>query len=210
MMPSAITDLDLRKPRHVVVTSETSNARVVASELASITATGARSDKIPSESSTTSSRVPQSLERELQKLFAEARYEVFEDGMGSNFSRQLEAMIRAHGNYARLELNALLRVPTTSPTVAAECLRIIGRLKDKQTHAFRRWILADLLNAKSVLVRDAAIIGLSSLDDPSVLSSVRLALEKEQSAELRFDLDQLREQLENPERGYALSFAENP
>ena len=133
-MPSAITDLDLRKPRHVVVTSETSNARVVASELASITATGARSDKIPSESSTTSSRVPQSLERELQRLFAEARYEVFEDGMGSDFSRRLEAMIRAHGNLALLELNALLRVPITSPTVAAECLRKIGRLKDTHTH----------------------------------------------------------------------------
>ena len=210
MTPSAITDLDLRRPRHVIVTSATSNAQVIASELASITATGARPNKIPSESATTGSKVPQSLERELQRLFAEARYEVFEDGMGSDFSRRLEATIRAHGNLALLELNALLRVPTASPTVAAECLRIIGRLKDKQTHAFRRWILADLLNAKSVLVRDAAIIGLSSLDDPSVLSSVRLALEKEESAELRFDLDQLREQLENPERGYALSFAENP
>ncbi len=82
MTPSAITDLDLRRPRHVIVTSATGNAQVIASELASITATGARRNKIPSESSTTRSRVPQSLERELQKLFAEARYEVFEDGMG--------------------------------------------------------------------------------------------------------------------------------
>ncbi len=210
-MPTAITDLDLRKPRHVIVTSATSNAQVIASELSSVTATtGVPPDKVPSESSTTSSSVPQSLERELQKLFAEARYEVFEDGMSSDFSRRLEAVIRAQGNSALLELNALLRVPTTSTIVAAECLRIIGRLKDKQTHAFRRWILADRLNAKNVLVRDAAIIGLSSLDDPSVLCSVRLALEKEESAELRSDLDQLREQLENPERGYALSFAENP
>jgi hypothetical protein len=210
MIPSAVTDLDLRKPRHVIVTSATGNARVVASELGSNTATGVAAERVPSESSTASSGVPQSLERDLQKLFVEARYEVFEDGMSSEFACRLERVIRAHGNSALLELNALLRVPTTSKTVAAECLRIIGRLKDRQTHAFRRWILADLLNAKSVLVRDAAIVGLSSLDDPSVLASVRLALENEKSAELRFDLDQLREQLESPERGYALSFAQNP
>jgi hypothetical protein len=210
MTTTAPTDLDLMRPRLVIASSATANARVVASRLASNSETSVASEAAPSESSTGRGSVPQSIERELQKIFTEGRYEVFEDGMDSDFGRRLETMIRAHGNSALLEINALLRSAVAPKSVAAECLRILGRLKDRNTHAFRRWILADLLSAKSILVRDAAVVGLSSLDDPAVLSSLCLALQNESSAELRSDLNQLREQLENPERPYALSSEENP
>jgi hypothetical protein len=210
MTPTTITDLDLMRPRHVMITSATDVAGVVASRFRSNSETSVAGKAIPSESSTDRSEPPQSLERDLERLFAESRYDVFEDGMNSEFGRRLVAMVRTYGNSVLLEINALLRSAVTSKSVAAECLRVLGLIKDRSTHAFRRWILADFLNAKRILVRDAAIVGLSSLDDPAVLPSLRLALQNESSAELRSDLDQLREQLENPERRYALSSAENP
>ncbi len=149
--------------------------------------------------------VPESVTRELEQLFFSAAHEVFEDGVESEFSCRFVELVRTSGDTALLETGALLHSLSTPVHVAAEALRWLGRIDDSVTHNHRRWILADSLRHRSILVRDAAVAGLAALDDPSVKPYVQRALVVESSAQLREDLSQLLEQLEHPERGYALA-----
>jgi len=197
------------RPRYDVISSDTASRNVIVRQCfldASITA--AKSDA-PSSFSTRQSAAPQSVEKELEQLFAECQEEIFEDGMDSDFSRGLTRLILTRRDAALLELNVLVRGLRTPANLVAEALRTLGRISDKETHAFRRWILADLLDARSVTVRDGAIVGLANLDDPSVKKLVESRLPQEPSEQLRQDLKQLLDQLESPEAGYALSVEED-
>jgi hypothetical protein len=166
-------------------------------------------DDIPASSSTKRTVTSETIEQELQQLFNECRHDVFEDGIESDFSRRLVRMVETGGNMVLLELNALLRSPSTSPNVSAEALRWLGLMRHRETHAYRRWILTDLLKASSVLTRDGAIVGLLNLDDPSIKHAVQAARDLERSEQLREDLSQLLEQLEMPEQRYALFIEED-
>jgi hypothetical protein len=197
------------RPDYVVVTSSTDARGIIFTRSQLEAATSATKVDVPTPSSTKPIVSSQSIERELQQLFEAFRHEVFEDGIESEFSKQLVQIISTKGNLALLELNALLRAPNTSANVAAEALRWLGQIRDSETHAYRRWILADLLKAPNVLVRDGAIVGLLNLNDSSVKHAVETARDSETSAQLREDLSQLLEELEMPERHYALFAEEN-
>src|SRR5215467_10038710 len=134
MTPTSPTDLNVSRPHQVLFTSATAGARIVPFTAGSNAKTSLADGSIVSEASTRRATVPRNVERELQYIFAQARYEVFEDGVTSEFGRRLQAAIRVHGNSALLEMNALLRDPTTSKNVAAESLRVLGRVKDRHTH----------------------------------------------------------------------------
>ncbi len=197
------------RPSYVVITSST-DARGVILHRANLGAgTNYTRFDVPAASSTKRAPTVESIEKELHQLFSEFRHEVFEDGVESDFSRRLIRVVETKGNMALLELNALLRAPNTPSNVAAEALRWIGQMRHAETHAYRRWILTDLLKAPSVLIRDGAIVGLLNLDDPYIKHSVQAARDSEPSEQLREDLSQLLEQLEMPERRYALFTEEN-
>jgi hypothetical protein len=166
-------------------------------------------DGVIAESATARHIPPRSVEQELQQVFRAARYEIFEDGVESEFSQRLVELIARSGESTLLESNALIRASSTPRHVAAEALKWLGWIRDPHTHAFRRWILADNLTAASVLVRDGAIVGLTYLNDPATKQYVIAARSKEVSAELCRDLDQLIDQLEFPEKGYVLFSEEN-
>jgi len=197
------------RPNYVVVTSSTDARGVILRRASVDTVTSYNRLDVPASSSTKRAITAGSIEKELHQLFNEFRHEVFEDGVESDFSRRLVRLIEAKGNIALLELNALSRSPNTPANVSAEALRWIGQMRHSETHAYRRWILADLLKAPSILIRDGAIVGLLNLDDPSIKHSVQAALDSERSEQLREDLSQLLNQLEVPERRYALFIEEN-
>jgi len=209
---SVITEsehLVIYRPRYAVISSDTASRNVIRRHcLLDVSITAAKSDA-PSSFSTRQIAAPQSVEKELERLFAECQDEIFEDGMDSDFSRRLARLILTRRDAALLELNVLVRSARTPPNLVAEALRTLGGISDKNTHAFRRWILADLLAARSVTVRDGAIVGLANLDDPSVKKMVESRLPHEPSEQLRQDLKQLLDQLETPEAGYALSVEED-
>lgn len=197
------------RPSSVVLTSSTDAHGVIFRRTELENATTSERSEASAPSSTERTISTDNVERELEQLFNEFRHDIFEDAVDSDFSRRLMHMIETKGNITLLELNALLRAPHTSPTVAGEALRWLGQMRHRETHAYRRWILADLLRTPSVLVRDGAIVGLLNLDDPSVKHVVQAALESETSEQLREDLAQLLEQLQMPERHYALFAEEN-
>jgi hypothetical protein len=131
----------------------------------------------------------------MENLFSVARNEVFEDGMESQFSKDLVSLIWRHGQLAILEAARLIASEKVDPGVASEALKWIGRIKDKRTHSIRLWLLKRGLTSSSHQVRDGAGLGLSFLSDPAAISALEEAVEREQVSELRSDLNQVIEQL---------------
>ena len=133
---------------------------------------------------------------EIKALFAAARYEVFEEGMDSHFSRCLTSMIEQYGNKA-VEVSLDLSVQSgTNSEVAYETMRLFGRIDHPATYKERMNALIRGLRHSVPRVRDGAALGLASLDDPQAIYALREAIAREQCQELWEDMKQVLEQLE--------------
>jgi len=133
----------------------------------------------------------------LKALFREAGSITFEDGMESNFSRELVRLVRRYGKTAMEVITTLIVNDNVNAEVAAETLRWLGRVDHPPSHHDRLWLLEKSLFSTSALVRDGAVLGLASLDDPHAIPYLRQAIEREKYASLREDLEQVRDQLES-------------
>jgi hypothetical protein len=138
---------------------------------------------------------PQELYKEFRTLFAAGREEFFEDGMESNFSRRLIALVDEYGNDAVDVLKDLIIGEQVNPEVASEALRWVGQIENPTSRLQRRRLLEQSLYHSSPNVRDGALLGLASMDDSKAISSLRRAIEQETVEELRQDMEQVIEQL---------------
>lgn len=130
-------------------------------------------------------------------LFRKAQGIAFEDGMETEFSRELVRLVRKHGKVAMEIITALIVNENVDAGVAAEALRWLGRMEYLPSYHDRLWLLEKSLFSRSVLVRDGAALGLASLDDPHAIPYLQRAIEHEKYASLREDLEQVRDQLES-------------
>jgi hypothetical protein len=144
----------------------------------------------------------------LKALFREARSITFEDGMESDFSRELVRLVRQYGKTAMAVITSLIVNDNVNAEVAAETLRWLGRVDHPPSHHDRLWLLERSLLSTSVLVRDGAALGLASLDDPHAIPYLRQAIDREKYASLREDLKQVHYQLESTRS--AVSPTEHP
>jgi len=126
-----------------------------------------------------------------------AREELFEDGVESDFSRELVSVIENHGNAAVKALSELILGEEVDAEVASETLRWLGQIEHPETYDFRLWSLEQSLYCSSARVRDGAALGLAFLDDPRAILFLRDAIQRELYPELREDMEQILEQLEN-------------
>ena len=129
--------------------------------------------------------------------FAAAELEEFEHGMESAFSRQLELRI-GESELAAIEgIAHLITRELVSTEVAAEALKSLGSFDDPGTYNYRRWLLARSLRCSQAIVRDAAALGIASLDDPHAIPFLCDAIANEENPDLRADLAQVLSQLED-------------
>ena len=135
------------------------------------------------------------LKAELEKMFAHARGEIFEDGMESDFSRNLVALIEQHQEPAIAALAELIAGDEVNAEVASEALRWVVHIENPATHQARLTLLEHSLSAPSARVRDGAALGLASMDDPASIDSVQEAINHECIEQLRQNLEQVLEQL---------------
>ena len=140
---------------------------------------------------------PSEVAQELDFLCRKARNEHFEDGMDSQFSRNLVRMIKKSGPIVVEELAVLILSGQINQEVASEALRWIGYMEHQSSYKLRRWLLEKCLFSSSSWIRDGALLGLSFLDDPHAVSYLRKAIEREKIEELKKDMQQALEQLEN-------------
>ena len=131
----------------------------------------------------------------IENLFAAARGQDFEDGMQSEFSREVVSLIDQSGIAALEVMASLIIHEKVNAEVAAEALRALSRIEDTRTYKFRLWLLERSLQCVSTRVRDAAVLGLAYLDDPNAVSAIKQAIESEQYLELRKDMEQVLSQL---------------
>ena len=130
-----------------------------------------------------------------QELFVAARDEIFEDGMESNFSRKLSVLIEEHKDQAIYFAEEYLDSEEVDEEVASELLRQLGHSGHEPTYRSRLNLLVQGLSSESAMVRDGAILGLASMDDPGVIPEVKEAVKREKDPELRDDMHAVLEQL---------------
>jgi len=136
-----------------------------------------------------------SIARVLGVLLNGAREEHFEDGMDSNLSMGLRGLCRNYGADFASVLEERLKRQDVGARILTEILHTLGDIEDDATRDWRLATLADFLKSSSPLVRDAAAVGLSYLDDKKAAPYLREAIERESSKALRDDLRVILEQL---------------
>jgi len=132
----------------------------------------------------------------LTSLLGRAKEESFEDGVASDFSRSLLALVERNATEIILALVDLIAAASTSDSVAAEALRWIARINDPYSRHYRLWLLERSLFARSPVVRDGAIIGLSELADKHAVPYLRQAIQAEALEELQADMVAVLRELE--------------
>lgn len=136
------------------------------------------------------------VESTIDHLFESAEEQYFEDGMESDFSRELVSLIKKYGNLAMSEIAYLITYGRVDNEVASEALRWLGHIDDPLTYGWRLWILEKSLSSNSPIVRDGAGLGLASMGDAHAIQYIKKAIERETITELRYDLQGALEELE--------------
>lgn len=156
----------------------------------------ARIPRILPETSTSQPERAPKIDTKVRHAFAAAVDEIFEDGMCSEFSTRLEALVIDYGDACIEAVAKLLIYEEARPEIASEALRCLGRIDHPSSYSQRLWLLEKCLLSPSGAVRDAAALGLASLDDPRALPYVRQAADRERIPLLRTFLQQVVDQLE--------------
>jgi len=148
-------------------------------------------------SSTAFREVNPKLLKRVRRLFDEGAHEFFEDGIESRFSRSLMLLLKQDGKDALSAIAEYLGSGNARANVAAETLRWLGDIGDRETLTARWQILKRSLSDKSPTVRDGAILGFANLNDPRAIQALTDAKTNEPITELRKLIDQVLEQLQN-------------
>jgi hypothetical protein len=154
---------------------------------------------IPTDSASSSTSEPgraEDLYRTVLNLFATARHVDFEDGVHTDFSRKLLHLIEMLGNSAVEVIASIIIGEKANPSVSAEALKWIGHIDQPRSYAFRLWLLERSLQSSFAIIRDAALLGVASADDPHSIPPIRNAISREACLELREDLTQVLMQLD--------------
>lgn len=153
-----------------------------------------------SENSTVQKEPPEEIDQEIEGLFEIAKEQIFEDGMESEFSRELISIIKEYGNDAMIVIANLIVTDQVNAEVASEALRWLGHVDHPKTYRYRLWVLERSLYCSSVRIRDGAVLSLSFLNDPHAISYLKQAIERETCKELREDMEQVLAHLENTQQ----------
>lgn len=115
------------------------------------------------------------------QCIAEAIDEVFMDGMDSTLSLRVTSLVIKYDNAAVSALDHLLSADKVNAEISGEILRTLGSLDNGKSYFSRLRLLADQLKSSDPRIRDAASLGLASLDEPMSLPALREAHAVEKS-----------------------------
>jgi len=127
--------------------------------------------------------------------FSDAGEQVFEDGIESDFSRQLASLVAGQGATVIEAVAEAILSENVSRETAAEAVRWMGLIDDSRTYEMRVQLLIRGLESPAARVRDAAALGLSFLDAEEAIPSLEQAIAREPHSELRQDMGQVLEEL---------------
>ena len=131
----------------------------------------------------------------LRRAVDAARDELFLDGMDSSLSVAIDSAVRVYADSALRAVDSLLSSGKPNVETSEEILRVLGSIEDARTHQGRLTILVAYLQSVDPRIRDAAMLGLASLDDPTAIGPLRRAVSNETSSQLKRNLEAVLEQL---------------
>ena len=129
--------------------------------------------------------------RQVRGVFLNAREEVFEDGMHSQFSRSLIALVNKYGKEALRAISSEMSSSSADVDVVCEALKWLGVMTDKGTAEERLKILGEYLLHGSLRVRDAAFCGIDAMTVREAIPILQEALGEERNPSLRRDVERL-------------------
>lgn len=139
---------------------------------------------------------PPLIESKFAQAVALAREEWFEDGVESKFSQALSTLVYTYGHAALGAVESFVRSPSSNIEIAVEAAQWLGEVDHSASHRYRRSLLERLLSAPSTRLRHGAAAGLAAMDDPSSLSALLEARDRESNRRLRHYLELVVDQLE--------------
>lgn len=151
---------------------------------------------VEADTSTERREPPIGLDERIKVLFQAAKEEFFEDGMESEFSRELTALVTKYGDFAITSITPLILNERVSTDIGSEALGSLARIDHPRSHRFRKQLIESSLKSKSVQVRDSASLALAILDGPSSAPFLRDAIKLEPCEELRQNMTSVLAHLE--------------
>ena len=121
----------------------------------------------------------------LRKMFGDARNEIFEDGIDTAFSDNLNCIIEDYHEVVIGAIKRIIHMNYVNAEVVEEALRQVGNMDDKRSHHSRLDLLEEELESSNPRIRDAASIEIEAMDDPRAIESLQKAINNEQCEQLR-------------------------
>ena len=138
----------------------------------------------------------QEIRQRLEQLISVADVEEFEVGMESHFSQGLQELFVTYAIETFAAVRERTRSSVRGAEVTAEMLRWVSRQDEPTIRVFALETLITGLTHSSSLVRDTAALGLATLDEAQASYHLEMALERETVPELREDLKDLLQSLQ--------------
>ena len=133
---------------------------------------------------------------ELKVLLNLAKEVHIEDGIDNEFYLGFRELLTKYGNVGLALMSDQTFGLQTPVHTLSTLLGYVGKLDDNVSTAMRRQLLEGYLTHESAVVRDGAIVGLTYLETPDALPSLRAAYEREPYDELKQDILDVIEELE--------------
>jgi len=122
-----------------------------------------------------------------------------EDGEDMNSDQYRDSLFRIITRYdslAIMVISSLLDSQRIKFLQASELLSYLGKIRHLPTYHHRTWLLVKNLTAISKYVRDGASLGLFYLENPATIQSLKMAINREPSKQLRSNMIQVLNGLE--------------
>ena len=118
-----------------------------------------------------------------------------EDGMTADLGEKLLAMIQTSGDEGVKALASIIASGKVSAEILSHTLRWLARIDDHKTYDARLRLLTDCLRSSSHIIRDGALLGLSTLGDRRTIDAIRSAAACETRVSLKRDMEEVLNQL---------------
>lgn len=119
-----------------------------------------------------------------------------EDGIDNEFYLGFRELLTKYGNVGLTLISDQTFGLHMPEHTLSTLLGYVGKLDDNVSTAMRRQLLEGYLTHESAVVRDGALVGLSYVESPDALPSLRAAYEREPYGELKQDILNVIEELE--------------
>lgn len=142
----------------------------------------------PCESAAIAYHEDRNVEAQIDTILNIVSMEGFEDGMVGRTSQVLNLFVSEHPVAGMQQLIARLNAKYMNQAVAADIVRVLGKIQHERSHEDRRYIAECLLYSELPLARDAGAVALAEMSDKRSIPALQRAIKAEPILRLKTDM----------------------